>query len=342
LVHRERESWSLCVGGGERSERGKGREQVEVCSYVSAERVSSLVTPKGGSTPRFVDCVGSMTLALLGKLIEKWRRTGSAQSSVKEPGRARSSGPAPAATTTPPPLLCSAPSASLTRSKHKSSIALSISSRTRDKRRHTHIRAPARSPTEAAVPASAHKGASHNLSLLVGARAGSRATMSRKESALDLAKFIDKGVRVKLAGGREGQLTFAMVRPVLSPAQALTPPLQPPSTTLTNKHNKHSGGRAQGLRSAAQPGAGRGARVLARCGPSQAPPPPASLRGSHARPCSPPNPHPPRLPKHTPHHNNKQTRRIPRASPTARAASAWSSAAGRPSWSCRRRRAQRR
>jgi hypothetical protein len=28
--------------------------------------------------------------------------------------------------------------------------------------------------------------------------------MSRKENALDLAKFIDKGVRVKLSGGREG------------------------------------------------------------------------------------------------------------------------------------------
>jgi U6 snRNA-associated Sm-like protein LSm7 len=28
--------------------------------------------------------------------------------------------------------------------------------------------------------------------------------MAKKESALDLAKFIDKGVRVKLAGGREG------------------------------------------------------------------------------------------------------------------------------------------
>jgi U6 snRNA-associated Sm-like protein LSm7 len=25
-----------------------------------------------------------------------------------------------------------------------------------------------------------------------------------KESAVDLAKFVDKGVRVKLAGGREG------------------------------------------------------------------------------------------------------------------------------------------
>jgi hypothetical protein len=31
--------------------------------------------------------------------------------------------------------------------------------------------------------------------------------MSKKESALDLAKFIDKGVRVKLAGGREGKHT---------------------------------------------------------------------------------------------------------------------------------------
>ena len=28
--------------------------------------------------------------------------------------------------------------------------------------------------------------------------------MSRKENALDLAKFVDKAVRVKLSGGREG------------------------------------------------------------------------------------------------------------------------------------------
>jgi hypothetical protein len=28
--------------------------------------------------------------------------------------------------------------------------------------------------------------------------------MSRKENALDLSRFIDKGVRVKLSGGREG------------------------------------------------------------------------------------------------------------------------------------------
>jgi hypothetical protein len=30
--------------------------------------------------------------------------------------------------------------------------------------------------------------------------------MSRKENALDLAKFVDKSVRVKLSGGREGAL----------------------------------------------------------------------------------------------------------------------------------------
>lgn len=32
--------------------------------------------------------------------------------------------------------------------------------------------------------------------------------MSKKESALDLAKFVDKGIRVKLAGGREGRLLW--------------------------------------------------------------------------------------------------------------------------------------
>ena len=29
--------------------------------------------------------------------------------------------------------------------------------------------------------------------------------MSRRENAVDLAKFVDKGVRVKLSGGREGK-----------------------------------------------------------------------------------------------------------------------------------------
>lgn len=36
--------------------------------------------------------------------------------------------------------------------------------------------------------------------------------MSKKESALDLAKFVDKGIRVKLAGGREGELRCHMLR----------------------------------------------------------------------------------------------------------------------------------
>lgn len=34
--------------------------------------------------------------------------------------------------------------------------------------------------------------------------------MSKKESALDLARFIDKEVRVKLAGGREGEPGYIM------------------------------------------------------------------------------------------------------------------------------------
>ena len=32
-----------------------------------------------------------------------------------------------------------------------------------------------------------------------------RAMASRRENALDLAKFVDAGVRVKLSGGREGE-----------------------------------------------------------------------------------------------------------------------------------------
>lgn len=38
--------------------------------------------------------------------------------------------------------------------------------------------------------------------------------MSRKENALDLAKFVDKGVRVKLAGGREGELAAKLSKPL--------------------------------------------------------------------------------------------------------------------------------
>ena len=38
--------------------------------------------------------------------------------------------------------------------------------------------------------------------------------MSRKENALDLAKFVDKGVRVKLSGGREGSCLTASSPPL--------------------------------------------------------------------------------------------------------------------------------
>ena len=41
--------------------------------------------------------------------------------------------------------------------------------------------------------------------------------MARKENALDLAKFIDKGVRVKLAGGREGEQLYTGVCMVFTP-----------------------------------------------------------------------------------------------------------------------------
>ncbi len=46
--------------------------------------------------------------------------------------------------------------------------------------------------------------------------------MSRKENALDLAKFIDKGVRVKLSGGREGAPSACSSSSILhlAPAQA--------------------------------------------------------------------------------------------------------------------------
>ncbi len=34
--------------------------------------------------------------------------------------------------------------------------------------------------------------------------------MARKENALDLGKFIDKAVRVKLTGGREGEFVLEL------------------------------------------------------------------------------------------------------------------------------------
>lgn len=36
----------------------------------------------------------------------------------------------------------------------------------------------------------------------------------RKETVLDLAKFVDKGVQVKLTGGRQGKMSFfSMIMP---------------------------------------------------------------------------------------------------------------------------------
>lgn len=40
--------------------------------------------------------------------------------------------------------------------------------------------------------------------------------MSRKENALDLAKFVDKAVRVKLSGGREVEGTLKGYDPLLN------------------------------------------------------------------------------------------------------------------------------
>ena len=46
--------------------------------------------------------------------------------------------------------------------------------------------------------------------------------MSKKENALDLAKFIDKVVRVKLSGGREGEQAHSGVSPDCSYLHLLT------------------------------------------------------------------------------------------------------------------------
>lgn len=53
---------------------------------------------------------------------------------------------------------------------------------------------------------------------------------NKKETALDLAKFIDKGVRVKLAGGREGAYTVGIGADAL---RAITPCQRYASTTVT-------------------------------------------------------------------------------------------------------------
>lgn len=55
--------------------------------------------------------------------------------------------------------------------------------------------------------------------------------MSKKESAVDLAKFIDKGVRVKLAGGREGEYSM-----ILNPCAASQPRIQTSKTGSSISH----------------------------------------------------------------------------------------------------------
>ena len=58
---------------------------------------------------------------------------------------------------------------------------------------------------------------------------------SRKENALDLAKFIDKGVRVKLSGGREGDRTATR-----TPCpRLLNPPPPPPPRNMTSRCAPH-------------------------------------------------------------------------------------------------------
>jgi len=36
----------------------------------------------------------------------------------------------------------------------------------------------------------------------------------KKESILDLSKYIDKAIRVKFSGGREGKISWVFLRPV--------------------------------------------------------------------------------------------------------------------------------
>jgi hypothetical protein len=47
--------------------------------------------------------------------------------------------------------------------------------------------------------------------------------MSKKESAIDISKYVDKGVRVKLAGGREGAAP-ACIDPDLDGGSTLADP----------------------------------------------------------------------------------------------------------------------
>ena len=67
----------------------------------------------------------------------------------------------------------------------------------------------------------------------------------KRETVVDLAKFIDKGVHVKLSGGREGSW---------------------PQALCLHAHASCSDWEPEGIRPATEPGARRGARDSARCG----------------------------------------------------------------------------
>lgn len=85
--------------------------------------------------------------------------------------------------------------------------------------------------------------------------------MSRKENALDLAKFIDKGVRVKLSGGREGKLAMFALCSARRSKMVLGGVLIPNRGRLERALGRKcalccSGRRTQRLRSAFESGTG--------------------------------------------------------------------------------------
>ncbi len=79
--------------------------------------------------------------------------------------------------------------------------------------------------------------------------------MARKENALDLGKFIDKGVRVKLSGGREGSQQTA----------GSTAHLSCRSHSQRSTVGSGSARSFERLRPATQLGNGRDRGVLERC-----------------------------------------------------------------------------
>lgn len=80
--------------------------------------------------------------------------------------------------------------------------------------------------------------------------------MSRKENALDLAKFVDKAVRVKLSGGREGDRTVLVRLPARS-QHVLGIISRCQSRLMAAVSAARSRGSAQRLRPATQSRAGR-------------------------------------------------------------------------------------